>query len=182
MLAAAEACFFRSGFRKTTMGDIATAATISRPALYLMYRSKEDVFRAVFVRLFARLLADLEDGIDAYSEPMDQLQFAFEVWCVRPYETVQNRPDAADLLENSRQLSQAEWTEAEAAFETIIARVLDRVMQGQPRLNLSAAEVAHVLAVAVPGLKESAGSATQLRRTIRDLLSLVLSGLGVPSS
>lgn len=177
VLSAAEGCFLRYGFRKTTMGDIALAAQISRPALYLVYSSKEDVFRAVVGRLFAAMLADLREGIDARGEPIEQLQFAFEVWCVRPFEIVQNAPDAADLLENSRQLSADAWNKAEADFEAIITGTLDSVMQGESGTGLSAAQVAHVLATAVPGLKESARSAADLRGRIRDLLDLVLGGL-----
>lgn len=177
VLSAAEGCFFRYGFRKTTMGDIALAAQISRPALYLVYSSKEDVFRAVVARLFDAMLAELGERIDARGEPIEQLQFAFEVWCVRPFEIVQNAPDAADLLENSRQLSADAWNKAEADFEAIITDILSSVMQGESGTGLSAAQVAHVLATAVPGLKESARSAADLRGRIRDLLDLVLGGL-----
>ena len=177
VLSAAEGCFFRYGFRKTTMGDIAAAAQISRPALYLVYSSKEDVFRAVVARLFDTMLAELGGRIDARGEPIEQLQFAFEVWCVRPFEIVQNAPDAADLLENSRQLSADIWNRAEADFETIITDILGSVMQGESGTGLSAAQVARVLATAVPGLKESARSVADLRGRIRDLLDLVLGGL-----
>jgi len=177
VLSAAEGCFSRYGFRKTTMGEIAVAAQISRPALYLMYSSKEDVFRAVVERLFATMLTEIGEGIDAQGEPIDQLQFAFEVWCVRPFEIVQNAPDAADLLENSRQLSADAWTKAEADFEAIITDVLSRVVQNQRDPGLSAAQVAHVLATAVPGFKESALSVADLRGRLRDLLDLVLNGL-----
>lgn len=182
VLSAAERCFFRYGFRKTTMGEIAAAAQVSRPALYLMYSSKEDVFRAVVVRLFSRLLAELDEGLDTHGDPIEQLRFAFDVWCVRPFETVQNAPDAADLLENSRQLAAEAWTEAEADFEKVITNILDGVMRGQRGSGLTAHQVAHVLAIAVPGLKEAATSAEQLRGSIRDLLDLVVDGLRARAS
>lgn len=177
VLSAAESCFVRYGFRKTTMGDIAAAAQISRPALYLMFNSKEDVFRAVVARLFATMLTELSEGIEVQGEPIKQLQFAFEVWCVRPFEIVRNAPDAADLLENSRQLSADAWNKAEADFEAIIADILSSVMQGESGTGLSAAQVAHVLSTAALGFKESARSVTDLRVRIRDLLDLVLDGL-----
>lgn len=123
------------------------------------------------------MLTELGEGIDVRGEPIEQLQFAFEVWCVRPFEIVQNAPDAADLLENSRQLSADAWNKAEADFETIVTDILSRVMQGQGGPGLSAAQVAHVLATAVPGFKESARSVADLRGRIKDLLDLVLDGL-----
>lgn len=177
VLSAAERCFVRYGYRRTTMGDVAVAAEVSRPALYLMYSSKEEVFRAVVARLFATMLAEIGEGIDARLEPMEQLRFAFEVWCVRPFEIVLDAPDAADLLENSRKLAADAWSEAEADFEAIIADVLVRVMQGRAGPGPSAAQAARVLATAVPGFKESARSVAELRGQIGDLLVLVLSGL-----
>ena len=42
---AASEVFSRYGFRRTSMNDIAEAAGISRPALYLMFDNKEDLFR-----------------------------------------------------------------------------------------------------------------------------------------
>ena len=42
---AASAVFAQYGFRRTTMNDIAKSAGISRPALYLMFENKEDLFQ-----------------------------------------------------------------------------------------------------------------------------------------
>jgi len=176
VLSAAEGCFSRYGFRKTTMGEVAVAAQISRPALYLMYSSKEDVFRAVVARVFATMLTELREGVDARPEPLEQLRLAFEVWFVRPFAIVQRNPDAADLLENSRQLSPAAWARADADFEAIVTDILGRIVARQRGSGLSAARVAHVLCTAVPGFKQSARSVADLRGRIRDLLDLVLDG------
>lgn len=177
VLSAAEGCFVRYGFRKTTMGDIAVAAGISRPALYLMYGSKDEVFRAVATRQFAAMLAELSERIGTRGEPIEQLRFAFDVWTVRPFEIVRDAPDAADLLENSRHLAAEAWVDAEATFEAMVAEVLARVMEGRAGPGLSAAQVAHVLVAAIPGFKESARSVTELRGQIGDLLDLVVTGL-----
>ncbi len=177
VLSAAAGCFVRYGYRRTTMSDIAVAAEVSRAALYLMYSSKEDVFRAVVTRLFATMLAEISEGMDAQAEPVEQLRFVFEVWCVRPFKAVQDAPDAADLFDNSRRLAADAWTKAEADFEAIITDILDRVIQGQHESGLSPAQVGRVLATAVPGFKESARSVAELQGQISDLIDLVLSGL-----
>lgn len=46
ILDAAERVFLSYGFQRTTMDDIARAAEISRPALYLHFRNKTDLYRA----------------------------------------------------------------------------------------------------------------------------------------
>src|SRR3954463_15785164 len=53
LLAAGFDAFARHGFKRTTMGDIAEAAGMSRPALYLRVKGKEDVLRAVGAALLA---------------------------------------------------------------------------------------------------------------------------------
>ena len=44
IIEAATSVFLRYGFRRTTMGDIAEAAGVSRPALYLRFCNKEHIF------------------------------------------------------------------------------------------------------------------------------------------
>lgn len=39
--------FLAYGFARTTMDDIARAAELSRPALYLVFRNKTDIYRAI---------------------------------------------------------------------------------------------------------------------------------------
>lgn len=60
LLAAAFESFARYGFARTTMNDIATAAGMSRPAVYLRVRNKDELLRAVGGELLKRSLAQAE--------------------------------------------------------------------------------------------------------------------------
>lgn len=181
MLAAATTCLTRYGFRRTTKAEIADAAQISRSALYLMYRSKEEVLGATVAHVFNAMLLELDAGVAARDNPFEQLQCAFEVWCVRGYEIVHHTPDAADLLENGHQLAGGAWEAADAQFEAVLVGILDRAPQAGPGRGPSMARVAHLLAAAMPGLKVAANSAPDLRSMIDDLLHLVLDGLQAPT-
>ena len=64
ILDAAEVCFARAGFHRTTMQDICKEAEISAGALYVYFASKEDLIagvaerdRAEFAERFAELSA-----------------------------------------------------------------------------------------------------------------------------
>ena len=59
ILDAALAVFCRYGYRKTSMLDIAQAAGMSRAALYLHFKNKEDVFRAGSARAHATVMAQV---------------------------------------------------------------------------------------------------------------------------
>lgn len=51
LLEAAKAVFARYGFKRASMADIAAEAGVSRPALYLWFRSKQDVLRSLAEQL-----------------------------------------------------------------------------------------------------------------------------------
>lgn len=51
LLDAAQAVFARYGYKRASMGDVAAEAGVSRPALYLHFRSKEDVLRSLAGRM-----------------------------------------------------------------------------------------------------------------------------------
>lgn len=60
ILDAAELCFARSGFHRTTMQDIRRAAGISAGAVYVYYDSKEALIAGLCRRDRAKLAKDLE--------------------------------------------------------------------------------------------------------------------------
>ncbi|MGO4422861.1 TetR/AcrR family transcriptional regulator, partial [Streptomyces sp. MCAF7] len=52
--------FARFGYRKTSMEEVAKAARISRPGLYFLFSSKEDLFRAAVTEVLERDIATVE--------------------------------------------------------------------------------------------------------------------------
>jgi TetR/AcrR family transcriptional regulator, repressor for uid operon len=67
ILDAAEVCFARSGFHRTTMQDICKEALISPGALYVYFNSKEDLIAGLAERDrsdFAERFADLSAATD----------------------------------------------------------------------------------------------------------------------
>jgi AcrR family transcriptional regulator len=165
--------FLRYGYKRTTMGDLAAEAHISRPALYLLFSSKEEVFGAVMERLFADMLTRIRDGIGAHATAHEQLVFAFEVWAVEPFKGVQVSPDAKDVLESSYAFAPAITATAMAEFERMLVSILAPLAMKAPRA-MSPDRVARLLATAVPGFKQSASSVQEPQRLIEDLVTLVL--------
>lgn len=62
LLDAAREVFARYGFKRASMADIAAEAGVSRPALYLWFRSKQDVLRSLAEQLRELALAGAEAG------------------------------------------------------------------------------------------------------------------------
>jgi len=124
VIAAATQVFLRYGFRRATMGDIAEAARISRRALYLVFPSKEVVFTAVTAWLFTAALDEIRQGLVRFATAEEKLAFAFEAWCVRPFEIILASPDATDLPQSSYEFATDVTTKAAADFEALLAEVL----------------------------------------------------------
>ncbi|TIY03824.1 MAG: helix-turn-helix transcriptional regulator, partial [Mesorhizobium sp.] len=60
--------FLAYGFARTTMDDIARAADMSRPALYLQFKNKTDIYRAIALMLLSRSLEQAKTAL-AGEEP-----------------------------------------------------------------------------------------------------------------
>jgi AcrR family transcriptional regulator len=177
VLTAARNVFVRYGFKRTTMSDLAEAAQMSRPALYLLFSSKEEVFRSLVTQVFDELLQEVRAGLSKRENVVDKLTFAFEVWCVGPFEITQASPDAKDILESSYEFATEIIAHAFSDFEHILSDALRPIVDAQAERLLSPEQLAHILTTAVVGFKEAASSVAQLRQMIRGLITVVLAGL-----
>src|SRR5215469_2371631 len=177
VLTAARSVFMRYGFKRATMSDLAEAAQMSRPALYLIFSSKEEVFRALITQIFTELLHEVREEMSKHEEVADQLTYAFEVWCVRPFEMIQVSPDARDILESGYAFATEITVRAFSDFEQVLSDVLRPLVSAPADPPLSSEQLAHILTTAVQGFKESASSAVQLRQLIKGLITVVLAGL-----
>ena len=74
MLDAALQMFSANGYNETSMDAIAAAAEISKPMLYLYYRSKEELFGACLSRELSRFVETIRADIDLKQSPHELLR------------------------------------------------------------------------------------------------------------
>lgn len=177
VLEAAESVFLRFGFRRTTMGDLAAAAGMSRPALYLVFCRKEEVFEGVLRAFTARTLAEIQQGLDARPTPLEKLRFAFDLWAVRPFGRFAASPEFREPAHASLAFAKPAIDEAIAAFEAVLVSILAPLGATAPAKALPPEQIARVLTRAVHGFKESAQDPDELRAMIDGLLEMVLASL-----
>ena len=115
--------FLRYGYARTTMGDIAEGARISRPALYLVFPRKDDIFAAVIGRMSADNLQEMRTALPALSGLASKLHFCCESWGAHGYDLTEAHPDARDIFD----LAFVPVREMYAAFETFLADLLAEV-------------------------------------------------------
>ena len=177
VLEAAQSVFFRYGYRRTTMGDLASAAGVSRPALYLLYCNKEQVFEAVLRDFLARTLAKVREGLKAPATAEEKLRLAFELWAVRPFGLLVATPDAKELIDCGFAFAREAIDQGMADFEAELAAILAPLHAQAPDQTLGPEQIARILTRAVHGFKESAADPESLRAMIEGLLKMVLGSM-----
>lgn len=77
---AAFQVFAEHGYRKTSMQLIAQKAGMSRPALYLHFQNKEDVFSYLSVSFFTKVAANIEAILIKSGHPAQVLADVFDAF------------------------------------------------------------------------------------------------------
>jgi len=84
VLTAALETFVRYGYRKTSMEDVASAARISRPGLYFLFQSKQELFAAAVTRGLEQDLSAAARALEDEDHTLhDRLLEAFDAWTGR---------------------------------------------------------------------------------------------------
>lgn len=177
VIAAAAAVFLRYGYKRTTMGDLAEAAGLSRPALYLRFCNKERIFEGVCRTFAAGILEEIRTGAAALETPQEKLRLAFELWVVRPFVLMTGAPDARDLADCGLEFAKEAVEEGYAAFEEELRLILETVRPRNDNPGTRPREIARILASSARGFKAAARDLEQLREMIDGLLKVVLAAM-----
>lgn len=80
LLDVAEGLFVAKGFDRTSIGDIAAAAGVTRPIVYEHHGSKEGVYLAALERAKGRIAADYATALAGVRQPQQVLRIAADVY------------------------------------------------------------------------------------------------------
>jgi|TARA_B110000459_G_C16453990_1_gene422080 AcrR family transcriptional regulator len=168
--------FAQYGFRRTAMNDIAKAAGISRPALYLMFENKEDLFRGV-------VLFRQSQGIDkaililagtgSIAERFNTSIIAFEKVF---YEPVAQSPHGAELMDASISIAADLMKKGQDRLEKSLARALEEAISSKEveftGMSMTPLAFTCLLMSSISGLKKHATSTKGLRRQISEVTGI----------
>jgi AcrR family transcriptional regulator len=175
ILSTALRVFWKYGFRRVNMKEIAEAAGISRPGLYLYFKTKEEVFTEAIKHYADVQLEEIDRGIGRKKTPEEKLLFVFEVWAVRGFAEFLKSPETRELTECSLDFARDAFEESYAKLLRVIASVLRQYARtGDPRKLPPPDRTARILASAVRGFKHVAGNPADLRKMIEDLIKITL--------
>ncbi len=162
ILGAAESVFVRYGFARTTMSDIAKAAGMSRPALYLQFPDKEAIFSRVIENMDAQALAKIRTAIAGIVPLDEKLLHACTRWGMHGVELAAAFPDAADLFD----LRFPAVRQVYRNFQALVVEILQTNIKTWP-MPVSPEDYALTLTYGMRGLRDAAPDAQDMRRLIQ---------------
>jgi len=160
ILRAAFECFARYGLRRTSMADIAKLAGMSRPALYLHYAGKDDIFNALVRIHFERSEKAVERVLVRSGPAAEVLLDAFHAIDGDAMEAMLNSPHADEILSANTPFTQPAVEAAHARIRSHLAGWIRKgVADGRltlSGLNATADEIASVVMATKFGIKACA--------------------------
>ncbi|AFO90714.1 TetR/AcrR family transcriptional regulator [Phaeobacter inhibens] len=178
ILEAAWGGFATYGYRKTSMDDIARRAGMSRPALYLHFRNKEAILKALIDAHYAETADRLRAALASEGAIEAQLLAAFEAQGGEAMEAMLNTPHGMEVLEASMSSAGDHIDAGEALLRDVYATWLaEMAAAGAIRLTGAAEEVARTFCSAMKGVKHTSADYDSYRAGVRQLGQLFAAGL-----
>jgi len=177
ILEAAFKTFVTYGFKRTTMADIAEGAGISRPALYLLFKNKNDIFRAGFQLFVEELLDAMDIVLDGQGYLPTRVADAVIAGMVTPFKGIVDTPHGAELFDAKQALADDLGNEWFARMQALIRKAIDRAeTTGALQLPAGAdsAAVARLLVNGLEGIKHRTQLADGSEQEMRLLVDLML--------
>lgn len=178
ILESAQQAFVTYGFRKTSMDDIARGAGISRPALYLHYKNKDDIYRTLISLYYDMAAGALSQALDRSMPLPELLKGAFLAQGGEVAEAMLTSPHGMELLDAGSSAAADLIREGEGRLSVIYALWLTRAADlGKVRFDGSAEEVALAITTALKGIKCVVPDYATYRARLTALAQLVGQGL-----
>lgn len=177
ILEAAFKAFVSYGFKRTTMADIADAAGISRPALYLLFKNKNDIFRAGFTTFTQEILADMKVVLDGDAFLPERVTDAVIAGMVTPFKEFHGTPHGEELFDVKQSLAADLGNDWFARMQALITEAMDRaVAAGEIRLpdGADTRAVARLLVNGLEGIKTRTFLGHGTEQEMRLLVDLML--------
>ena len=170
ILDAALPVFCRYGYRKTSMLDIAQAAAMSRAALYLHFKNKEDVFRAGSERAHAAVMAQVAAVLAQSGPVIARIETALLAFQQGLMADIAASAHGQELFDANMALAADITLNARATLVASLAGALEQAEAAGDialrRVDADAAQVAALLVASMDGIKHMQGGGEALRQGI----------------
>jgi AcrR family transcriptional regulator len=169
--------FLTYGYQRVTMEDIARAAEVSRPALYLLFKNKADIYRALGAALLERSAESAEDELTKDGPFVERMMAAVERALISMMKAIMDSPHGAEILDHKNTLAgdlHAVWRGK--LRETFRKAVLAEARRNKVDLKargLTAESLADLLLDGLEGMKSRISDADEQRKGAERLIRVI---------
>lgn len=185
ILTAAFSLFGHYGYRRTSIDDIAQEAGIAKGTVYLYFKSKEEIFRALSQQLLDRVWATAEAAAGAPTSVAERLRGVLEAKFGYFFELLHRSAHVREILDAKNQLCADLFAQADRRYTRLLTNVIeDAIVRGELRLTQVAvepSEAAELLIRSTSGIGTygtAAPSLSAFRRHLDALVRVFVVGLG----
>ena len=178
VLDAAADVFAQYGFKRTTMNDIATAAGISRPALYLMFENKEHLFKELAAHRIEIALKEAR-AVLVKKQPITTRFIEGIKTFERTYtEPVASSPHGDELIDVNANLASGIMIEGRSSLVAALVKELKKADQSG-EVNFQNNPLSHkafvdLLLSSIGGVKKSSVSKAEYRKKTQQVIEVFL--------
>lgn len=177
ILESARDVFLAYGFSRTTMDDIARAAKLSRPALYLHFKNKTAIYRGLAERMLRQSMHSADSQLQEDGPFEQRLYLAINSSLLDLIAEIMQAPHGSELLDVKNSLAAdlvGEWhTSMATLFTTAIQNEADAAEIDLEDRGLSAIGLAETLLDGLEGMKTRLQTADELAIAARRIVKLV---------
>lgn len=105
ILQAALDCFLKHGYAKTSLDDIAKTARLSRPLIYLVFKNKEDIFRATYDYVLTGAFEHADKAASARASKAERLMGVMDALLLTPWQKVSGHPMSSEFYDECSTLN-----------------------------------------------------------------------------
>lgn len=164
------------GYHRTTMDDIARAAEMSRPALYLLFKNKAEIYRAVAARMFQDCIARVSAALAASGSLSERMVAAIDIM-ISQMNDVRCSPHGEELMDLKSELAGGlveKWhTALSRLFRHAICREAKRLEVDLEARGLSAEVMAELLLDGLEGMKARTADVDAQRKAARQMVRVL---------
>lgn len=128
--------FARYGFKRSSMDDIAREAGLAKATLYLHFKGKDDVFRAMIQRFGIRVEARCREVMSRQAPLAEKLDALMQAHFASGYAAFGAGEHLAELKAVMAAIASREIAEVEAIFVTLALRLLGEA-EGSGEITLA---------------------------------------------
>ncbi len=178
ILDASMRLFMRYGVKRTSMGDVAKEAEVSRQTLYNVFKNKGEILRAQIRRYAENAIAEINMGRETMDELGPQLDLVFEQMVVVGFDMMIAAPNVQDLIDGIDASSREELQKAAESFRTVLEQILMPYDANLRQSGLSAADLADFAQRSASAAKRAANDREHLLRLLGTLRTLCVKAAG----